>query len=128
MALAPTTSQRTAVASALRAFRRGRCPSLADYVRGPQAAREVPQRANVAAYAPTTRLKPSESPMETMLSFPLPSNRCDFEAMGRTGQQRPNTRLMLIAIFLLLSKSSFQLLGRLFPIGRLVTVDMVVPT
>lgn len=35
---------------------------------------------------------------------------------------------MLIAIFLLLSKSSFQLLGRLFPIGRLVTVDMVVPT
>src|SRR5262245_45253757 len=35
---------------------------------------------------------------------------------------------MLIAIFLLLSKSSFQLLDRLFPIGRLVTVDMVVPT
>jgi hypothetical protein len=40
----------------------------------------------------------------------------------------PNIRLRLIAIFLLLSKSSFQLLGRLFPIGRLVTVDMAAPT
>ena len=33
--------------------------------------------------------RPSESPMETMLSFPSPSNRCDFEAMGRMGQQPP---------------------------------------
>ena len=72
--------------------------------------------------------RPSESPMETMLFFPRRRTDVISRLWAAWDSSHPNTRLMLIAIFLLLSKSSFQLLDRLFPIGRLVTVDMVVPT
>jgi len=62
----------------------GRCPSLADCVRGAAG----PERRGSVLVLPTLlrrSYRPSESPMEMMLSFPSPSNRCDFEAIGPHG-------------------------------------------